>query len=222
MSERELASGADGGDGGGAGGAGGDDWDAALSRLLEGVNLDELAVPTTTGERRARLTFGGVRERVAEQLRDKIRSERLRRETIERLHQQFARCSADVDRALDRFVATLLDVFHGGGEMRRLPDPRDGRSRTWQVLAYRSPGRADQRETVVSVLLAMKGIDALDRGQPALECRVSTPRNPRLVDFAAGTEFAADLEDAVCRAYQDILGTLRFNPAADSGVDGAE
>ena len=213
MPERDLASGANGG-----GGAAGDDWDAALNRLLEGVNLDELAVPTATGERRRRLTFGDVRDRVAEQVRDKIRSERLRRETIARLERQFAACTEQVTRSLDQFVAALLETFHGGGEVRRLPDPRDGRSRTWQVLAYRSPGRADQREAIISVLLAMKGVDALDRGQPALECRVSTPRNPRLVDFVAGTEFEADLEDAVCRAYQDILGTLRFDPSPDAGV----
>jgi hypothetical protein len=214
MPERDLASGANGG----GGGAAGDDWDAALSRLLEGVNLDELAVPTATGERRRRLTFGDVRDRVAEQVRDKIRSERLRRETIARLERQFAACTEQVTRSLDQFGAALLETFHGGGEVRRLPDPRDGRSRTWQVLAYRSPGRADQREAIISVLLAMKGVDALDRGQPALECRVSTPRNPRLVDFVAGTEFEADLEDAVCRAYQDILGTLRFDPSPDAGV----
>jgi hypothetical protein len=210
---RDLASGANGG------GAAGDEWDAALSRLLEGVKLDDISVPTATGERRGRLTFGGVHDRVAEQLRDKLRGERQRREAIERLHRHFAACSEQVDAALDQFVRLLLDAFHGGGEVRRLPDPRDGRTRTWQVLGHRSPGRSDQREPIVSVLLAMKGVDPLDRGQPALECRVSTPRNPRLVDFTAGADFGADLEDAICRAYQDILGTLRFEPAPGSGVE---
>jgi hypothetical protein len=215
MADRDLASGANGGDGSRARG---DDWDAALSRLLEGINLDELSVPTASGERRARLTFGSVRERVAEQLRERLRSERLRREAIARLERQFAESSAVIDRGLHDFVATLLHPFNGGGEVRRLPDPRDGRSRTWQVLGYRSPGRGDQREPVVTVLLAMKGADALDRGQPVLECRVSTPRNPRLVDLTAGTDFRADLEDALCRAYQDVLGTLRFDPSPNSGV----
>ena len=28
----------------------------------------------------------------------------------------------------------------------------------------------------------------------------------------------ADVEDAVCRAYQDILGTLRFDPSPEAGV----
>jgi hypothetical protein len=40
------------------------------------------------------------------------------------------------------------------------------------------------------------------------------------VDFTAGTEFRTDLEDAVCRAYRDILGTLRFDLSSDSGVQG--
>src|SRR5207244_9113536 len=97
--------------------------------------------------------------------------------------------------------------------------PRDGRSRSWQVLAHRSPGRQDQLEPIVSVTLTMRGMDALDRGQPALECRVSTPRNPRLVDFTVGGDFAGDLEDAICRAYQDILGTLRFDPAPTAHLD---
>lgn len=215
MAERDLASGANGGEGGAAG----DEWDAALSRLLEGVNLDELTVPTATGERRARLTFSAVRDRVAEQLRDKIRAERQRREAIERLERQFAECSGHVGRALERFVDSLLAAFNGGGEVRQLPDPRDGHSRTWQVLGHRSPARTGEREPVVTVLLTMKGVDALDRGQPALECRVSTPRNPRLVDFTAATDFAGDLEDAICRAYQDILGTLRFDPTPGSGVN---
>jgi hypothetical protein len=201
------------------GGSSGDDWDAAFSRLLEGVSLDELNVPTAGDRNTARLSFGSVRGRVADQLREKLRSERLRREAIDRLQRQFEHASQAVDRELHAFVAELLNVFHGGGEVRRLPDPRDGRSRTWQALAYRSPGRSEQREPVVSVLLTMRGVDALDRGQPALECRVSTPRNPRLVDFTAGTDFAADLEDAICRAYQDILGTLRFEPSAEAGLD---
>jgi hypothetical protein len=213
MAERDLASEQN------EGGASGDDWDAAFSRLLEGVNLEELNVPTASGRRAARLTFDRLRERVADQLREKLRSERLRREAIERLQNQFAEASAAVDRQLGAFIAELLDTFHGGGEVRRLPDPRDGRSRTWQVLALRSPGSPDHMEPVVSVQLTMRGIDALDRGQPSLECRVSTPRNPRLVDFAAGTDFAADLEDAICRAYQDILGTLRFAPSADARLD---
>jgi hypothetical protein len=213
MAERDLTSSTDGN-----GGSAGDDWDTAFSRLLEGVNLDEINVPTAHGGAAARLTFGAVRERVADQLREKLRTERLRREAIERLGRQFGECSVEVDRALGRFVRDLLEPFNGGGELRRLPDPRDGRSRSWQVLAFRSPGKADQREPIVTVLLTMRGMDALDRGQPALECRVSTPRNPRLVDFTAATDFAADLEDALCRAYQDILGTLRFDPSPDSGV----
>ncbi|MGH2354942.1 MAG: hypothetical protein ACRDI2_03560 [Chloroflexota bacterium] len=218
MAERDLASGANGADGG-KGPPAGDDWDVAFSRLLEGVDLDELSVPTSSDQRRGRLTFDGVRDHVAEQLREKLRSERLRREAIERLQRQFGECSAAVDETLQAFVAALLNVFHGGGEVRQLPDPKDGHSRSWQVLGYRSPGRTDEREPVLSVLLTMRGVDALDRGQPALECRVSTPRNPRLVDFTAGTDFRGDLEDAICRAYKDILGTLRFEPAAEAGVD---
>ena len=213
MAERDLT------DEQNSGASGGDDWDAAFSRLLEGVNLDEISVPTAGDRRANRLTFHSIRDRVADQLREKLRSERLRREAIERLHRQFEDASALVDRQLAHFVTELLDVFNGGGEVRRLPDPRDGRSRTWQVLAYRSPGQADQRELIVSVLLTMRGMDALDRGQPSLECRVSTPRNPRLVDFTAGNDFASDLEDAVCRAYQDILGTLRFDPSPNAGLD---
>ena len=212
MSERDLASEQN------QGGSSGDDWDAAFSRLLEGVNIDELNVPTAGDRRAARLTFGSVRERVADQLREKLRSERLRREAIERLQRQFDEASKIVDRELHDFVAELLGVFNGGGEVRRLPDPRDGRSRTWQVLGFRSPARSEVREPIVSVLLTMRGMDALDRGQPSLECRVSTPRNPRLVDFTAGTDFAADLEDAICRAYQDILGTLRFEPSAGANL----
>jgi hypothetical protein len=213
MSERNLASGANEGRE-----PAGDDWDAAFSRLLEGVNLGELDIPTTTEQRRARLTFGAVREKVAEQLREKLRSERLRREAIQRLHQQFAECTEIVERELHTFVSELLQYFHGGGEVRRLPDPKDGRSRSWQVLGYRSPGRGGHLEPVVSVLLTMRGVDALERGQPSLECRVSTPRNPRLVDFTVGADFASDLEDAICRAYQDILGTLRFEPAPNTGL----
>lgn len=200
-------------------GKSGDDWDAAFSRLLEGVNLDELSVPTSSDRRRTRLTFGNVRGLVAEQLREKLRTERLRREASERLSRHFEACSLTVDGALNHFVTALLEAFHGGGAVRRQPDPRDGRSRTWQVLAFRTPGHTSEREPIITVLLAMRGMDALDRGQPALECRVSTPRNPRLVDFVAGLDFAADLEDAVCRAYQDILGTLRFNPAPETGLD---
>lgn len=192
-----------------------EDWDAALSRLLEDVNLDELSVPSVSGARRQRLTFDAVRERVAEQLREKLRSERLRREAIERVERLFEEASEEIERLLREFSASLLGAFNGGGEVVRLPDPRDGRTRTWHVLGYRSPGRAECREPIVTVLLAKKGIDALDRGQPAVECRVSTPRNPRLVDFTVGLEFRADLEDAVCRAYQDILGTLRFMPSVD-------
>jgi hypothetical protein len=195
-----------------------DDWDAALSRLLEGVNLDDISVPTSTGARRARLTFEQVRERVAEQLREKLRSERLRREAIERIERQFDEVSQVVDEALALFAETLLGSFHGGGGVTRLPDPRDGRSRTWHVLGYRSPGSADQREPVVTVALTKKGVEPLDRGQPAVECRVSTPRNPRLVDFTVGADARADVEDAVCRAYQDILGTLRFDPSPEAGV----
>jgi hypothetical protein len=212
MAERDLAGGSNNE------GSAADEWDAALSRLLEGVNLDELSVPTSSTSKRSKLTFDAVRERVAEQLRDKLRTERLRRESIERLERQFDETSATVDRVLDAFARELLGAFNGGGEVVRLPDPRDQRTRTWHVLGYRSPGRSDQREPVVSVLLAKKGVDALDRGQPALECRVSTPRNPRLVDFTVGTDAQVDLEDAVCRAYQDILGTLRFEPAPESGV----
>lgn len=216
MTDRDLAA---GGSNERSGGMAGDDWDAALSRLLEGVKLDELAIPATTGQRRRRMTFGATREQVAEQLREKLRSERLRREAITRLERQFAEASAVAERLLETFVHELLDPFHGGGEVRRQPDPRDGHSRSWQVLALRSPGHAEQREPIVTVQLAMKGVDALDRGQPALECRVSTPRNPRLLDFTAGVDFEADLEDAICRAYQDILGTLRFQPAPGSGIE---
>ncbi|HXI18598.1 MAG TPA: hypothetical protein VNM48_19715 [Chloroflexota bacterium] len=217
MAERDLEGGANN-----DGGPANEDWDAALNRLLEGVNLDELSVPTTSGARRNRLTFDAVRARVAEQLREKLRTERQRRESIERLERQFEAASVTVDQVLAGFGATLLDAFNGGGEAVRLPDARDGRSRTWQVLGYRSPGRTDQREPVVTVLLTKKGVEALDRGQPALECRVSTPRNPRLVDFTAGTDVRDDLEDAVCRAYQDILGTLRFDPSVESGVNAGE
>ncbi|HEX2326151.1 MAG TPA: hypothetical protein VHQ00_12205 [Chloroflexota bacterium] len=216
MAERDLIRGP--GNEPGNEGPSGDDWDLAFSRLLEGVSLDEIAVPTSSGEPRGKLTYGGVRESVAEQLREKVRSERLRREMIERLQRQFEACSQAIDAGLAEFVRALLETFHGGGEARRLPDSKDGRSRSWQVLGYRSPGRADEQEPVLSVQLTMRGVDALDRGQPALECRVSTPRNPRLVDFTAGSEFRADLEDAVCRAYRDILGTLRFAPSADAGV----
>ena len=214
MAERDVASGAGGGDGGKSG----DDWDLAFNRLLEGVSLDEINVPTASDQRQRKLTFSGVRDSVAEQLREKVRSERQRRETIERLKQQFEVCSVIADEVLADFVSTLLDTFNGGGESRRLPDPRDGRSRSWQVLARRSPQRNDEREPVITVQITTRGVDALDRGQPALECRVSTARNPRLVDFAAGTEFRADLEDALCRAYRDILGTLRLDPAEDAGV----
>ncbi|MGI8423856.1 MAG: hypothetical protein ACR2NO_07065 [Chloroflexota bacterium] len=213
MAERDLAGGQSG-----EGGAASDEWDAALSRLLEGVNLEDISVPTSTGSKRAKLTFEQVRDRVAEQLREKLRTERMRRESIERLERQFAEASVTVDEALRVFSETLLGTFNGGGEVVRVPDARDGRTRSWQVLGFRSPGSSGQREPVVSVMLAKKGVDALDRGQPALECRVSTPRNPRLVDFAVGTDVRAVLEDAVCRAYQDILGTLKFAPSADSGV----
>src|SRR5919202_925572 len=129
MSERDVASEQN------QGGPSGDDWDAAFSRLLEGVNLDELNVPTAGDRRATRLTFGNLRERVADQLREKLRSERLRREAIERLQRHFEAASQVVDSELRAFVAQLLDVFHGGGEVRRLPDARDTRSRTWQVLA---------------------------------------------------------------------------------------
>ena len=216
MSERDVA----GGTGGQSSqeGAASDDWDAALSRLLEGVNLDDISVPTSSGSKRAKLTFHQVKDKVAEQLREKLRSERLRREAIERLERQFDEVSGMVDEVLRLFAETLLDSFNGGGEVVRGNEPRDGRTRTWQALGFRSPGGSGVREPVVSVLLAKKGVDALDRGQPALECRVSTPRNPRLVDFTVGAGVWEDLEDAVCRAYQDILGTLKFEPAPDAGV----
>ena len=213
MAERDLAGGHNN-----EGSPANEDWDAALSRLLEGVNLDELSVPTSSGTRRSRLTFDAVRERVAEQLREKIRTERLRREAIDRLERQFEAASHIVDEVLAEFSDSLLAAFNGGGEVTRQADSRDGRTRTWNVLGYRSPGRSDEREPVVTVLLAKKGMDALDRGQPALECRVATPRNPRLVDFSVGADVRGDLEDAVCRAYQDILGTLRFDPSPESGV----
>jgi hypothetical protein len=213
MAERDLANEQN------EGGSSGEDWDAAFSRLLEGVDLGELQVPTTGDRRAGRLTFSSLRGRVAEQLREKLRSERLRHEAIARLHQQFDDASVAIDRELQSFVDELLSVFHGGGEVKRLPDAKDGRSRTWQILAHRSPGRQEQLEPIVSVLLTMRGLDALDRGQPSLECRVSTPRNPRLVDFTAGTDFAIDLEDAICRAYQDILGTLRFEPSAEAHLE---
>lgn len=218
MGKRDLPGGTGEANSGGSGAAG-DEWDAALNRLLEGVSLDDLSVPTTSGERRARLTFESVREHVAEQLREKLRSERLRREAIERLRDQFAAASSVVEQTLQDFVGTLLAILNGGGDVARLPGSRDGHSHTWQAMGYRSPGRGDQREPVVTVQLTMKGVDALDRGQPALECRVSTPRNPRLADFTAGTDFRGDLEDALCRAYQDILGTLRFDPSPASGVN---
>ncbi len=191
-----------------------EDWDAALNRLLEGVNLDDLQIPLASDTPRPRLTFSSVHDRVADQLREKVRSERMRRDAIANVRRQFEECSSVIDQALASFVATLLDAFHGGGEVRRLPDPREVRSRSWHVLAHRAPTRSDVREVVVTVTLGMRGLDALDRGQPALECRAGTPRNPRLVDFVPATEMRADVEDAVCRAYQDILGTLRFDPAA--------
>src|SRR5262249_51746988 len=147
--------------------------------------------------------------------------ERLRREAIERLHRQFDDCGQATEETLRQFVATLLETFHGGGEVRHLPDPRDGRTRTWQGPGHRPPRRRHTPGPVITVLLTLRGVDALDRGQPALECRVSTPRNPRLVDLTAGTDFRGDLEDAVCRAYRDILGTLRFQPVPGSGVDPA-
>ena len=59
-----------------------EDWDAALNRLLEGVNLDDLQIPLATDSTRSRLTFSSVHDRVADQLREKIRSERLRRDAI--------------------------------------------------------------------------------------------------------------------------------------------
>jgi hypothetical protein len=213
MAERDLANGPENE------GSPAENWDEALSRLLEGVNLDELSVPTSTGAKRSRLTFSNVRDLVAEQLKEKLRGERLRREAIERLERQFAEQSETVDRVLQTFSDTLLGAFNGGGEVVRLPVPKDERSKSWNVLALRSPGRSDRREPIVTVFLTKKGVDAMDRGQPALECRVSTPRNPRLVDFTVGTDFRAELEDAVCRAYQDIVGTLRFEPAADAGVE---
>jgi hypothetical protein len=191
-----------------------EDWDAALNRLLEGVNLDDLQIPLTTTAPRARLTFSSVHDRVAEQMREKIRSERLRRDAIVTVRRQFEECSVVIDQALASFVSTLLDAFHGGGEVRRLPDSREVRSRSWQVLALRAPLRSEVREVVVTVTLGMRGLDALDRGQPTLECRAGTPRNPRLVDFVPAIEMRADVEDAVCRAYQDILGTLRYDPTA--------
>jgi hypothetical protein len=195
-----------------------DEWDAALNRLLEGVNLDDLSIPTASGAKRAKLTFEQVRDRVAEQLREKISSERMRRETIERLDRQFEDVCGVVDDVLEAFSSTLLGAFHGGGEVKRAARPNDNKSQTWQVFGFRSPGTSGQREVVVGVVVMKKGVDALDRGQPALECRVSTPRNPRLVDFTVGTGVREDLEDAVCRAYQDILGTLKFEPASDAGV----
>ncbi len=197
-------------------GEGGDavreDWDSALNRLLEGVNLDDLSIPLSSETQRLRLTFDAVHDRVADQLRDKVRSERMRRDAVLAIRRQFEESSLVIEAALGLFVATLLEAFHGGGEVRRMPDPRDGRTRTWQVLASRAPGRTETREPVVTVILSLRGLDALDRGQPALECRTGTPRNPRLVDFVAGSDIRLDIEDAICRAYQDILGTLRFDP----------
>ena len=207
-----------GGRAGQVSGDGGDavreDWDSALNRLLEGVNLDDLSIPLSSETQRVRLTFDAVHDRVADQLRDKVRSERMRRDAVMAIRRQFEESSLVIDEALGLFVATLLEAFHGGGEVRRMPDPRDGRTRTWQVLASRAPGRTGAREPVVSVILSLRGLDALDRGQPALECRTGTPRNPRLVDFVAGSDIRLDIEDAICRAYQDILGTLRFDPIA--------
>jgi hypothetical protein len=191
-----------------------DDWDSALNRLLEGVNLDDLHIPLSSESARARLTFSTVHAHVADQLREKIRSERIHREAIANVRRQFEECSTVIDEALASFRTTLLDAFHGGGEIHRLPDSREVRSRTWQVLAHRAPLRSDVREVVVTVTLGMRGLDALDRGQPSLECRAGTPRNPRLVDFVPASEMRADVEDAICRAYQDVLGTLRFDPGA--------
>lgn len=193
---------------------GSDDWDSALNRLLEGVNLDDLNIPLSSDAKRIRLTFDGVRDRVADQMREKIRSERLRREAIAAIMRQFDSTSLVIEQSLGQFVGTLLGSFHGGGEVRRLPEPRDGRTRTWQVLAHRAPGRAEGRDPIITVTLGMRGLDALDRGQPSLECRTGTPRNPRLLDFVPGSEIGSDIEDAICRAYQDILGTLRFDPIA--------
>ena len=70
MAERDVIRGP--GNEPGSEGPSGDDWDLAFSRLLEGVSLDEIAVPTSSGEPRGKLTFGGVRESVAEQLREKV------------------------------------------------------------------------------------------------------------------------------------------------------
>src|SRR6266545_8387523 len=103
MAERDLASEQN------ESGPSGDDWDAAFSRLLEGVNLDELNVPTASGREAARLTFDRLRDRVAEQLREKLNNERLRRESIDRLRRQFADASAVVDRDLHAFVTGLLE-----------------------------------------------------------------------------------------------------------------
>lgn len=95
-----------------------EDWDSALNRLLEGVNLDDLSIPLSSETQRVRLTFDAVHDRVADQLRDKVRSERMRRDAVMAIRRQFEESSLVIDEALGLFVATLLEAFHGGGEVR--------------------------------------------------------------------------------------------------------
>jgi len=209
-----------------AGGPGeGEDLDTALRRLLQDVRLDELHVPVSSGSaERQRLDFETLRETIAAQLRERIERERQRRREAARLRAQLSAAAATTEATLDRFVRTLLDLFHGGGAVHLQQDAhqqqRQDRERTWEVRAWRAATPASAPpEPVIFCTLALRGVDRLDRGQPALECRVGTVRNPRLVDFAAGASFAADLEDALCRAYQDIVGSLRLAPAPQAGLN---
>lgn len=190
-----------------------EDWDAALQRLLQDVKLDELHVLRTDGApSRRRLTFDAVREAVAQQLQGKIQAEEQRRRALAHLQMKFREASGQVDDVLARFAATLLGSFHGGGEVQTQAELK---GKTWKVLAARTQtARGGSPDPVITVTLTMRGTDPLDRGTPALECRVSTARNPRLADFTVGEGFPLDLEDAICRAYQDIVGTLRFSPDA--------
>ena len=90
-----------------------EDWDSALNRLLEGVNLDDLSIPLSSETQRVRLTFDAVHDRVADQLRDRVRSERMRRDAVMAIRRQFEESSLVIDEALGLFVATLLEAFHG-------------------------------------------------------------------------------------------------------------
>lgn len=196
-----------------AGGRPSDDWDAALRRLLDDVQLGDLhVVRTGEGPARLRLTFEAMREAVAERLRERKQAEEQRRRALIRLQRKFEETTGVVDQMLDRFVSALLDRFHGGG---RVDTQAELKGKSWKILAARTQStRSGALDPVITVTLTMRGTDALDRGAPALEWRVSTARNPRLADFTVAEEFPSDLEDALCRAYQDIVGTMRFAPDA--------